>query len=91
MRLSTGQGHSVASVARDLYIHVSTLRRWMSEYRDDKEHSFPGKGRLKRDGDELRRLKKRNAEPEEEIASQKRAVAIFTRPLVKYEFIEKHF
>jgi len=43
----------------------------MSEYRDDKEHSFPGKGCLKRDGDELRRLKKRNAEPEEEIASEK--------------------
>jgi transposase len=72
VRLVTEQEHSVASVTRNLDIHMSVLRLWTSEYRDGKEHSFPGKGHLKPDDDELRRLKRRNAELEEEIAILKR-------------------
>lgn len=80
VRLITEQGRSIASVARDLNIHDSVLRRWVRQYREDKEHSFPGKGHLKPDDEELRRLKRRNAELEEEVAILKKAVAIFTRP-----------
>ena len=37
------RGRSIASVARDFNIHISVLRRWVSERRDDKEHSFPAR------------------------------------------------
>jgi transposase len=67
-------------VARDFDIHRSVLRRWVRQYREDREHSFPGKGHLKPEDEELRRLKRRNAELEEEVAILKKAMAIFTRP-----------
>ncbi|MEW6230171.1 MAG: transposase [Bacillota bacterium] len=80
VRLITEQGRSIASVARDFDIHRSVLRRWVRQYREDREHSFPGKGHLKPEDEELRRLKRRNAELEEEVAILKKAMAIFTRP-----------
>ncbi|NPV54625.1 MAG: transposase [Firmicutes bacterium] len=62
VRLITEQGCSASSVARDLGIHESVLRRWVKKYQEDGEHSFPGKGHLKPEDEELRRLRRRNAE-----------------------------
>jgi len=58
VRLSLEQGHSVASVARDLGISQNALYKWKQQYQADGKSSFPGHGKLKPEDEELRRLKR---------------------------------
>lgn len=58
VRLSLEQGHSVASVARDLGISQNALYKWKRQYQADGKSSFPGHGKLKPEDEELRRLKR---------------------------------
>jgi len=59
---------STASVARELGIEPNTLYNWKREYRNEAEAAFPGKGNLRPKDEEVRALKKRNAELKEEVA-----------------------
>jgi transposase len=65
-RLIVEGGRKVTDVARDFDIHENVLRKWKNQYIEDKEHSFPGKGRLKPEDEELRRLKRELADMREE-------------------------
>ncbi len=78
-RLIIERGKKVSEVARDLGIHENVLRKWKNQYIQDKEHSFPGKGRLKPEDEELRRLKRENADLKEERDILKKALAIFSK------------
>jgi Transposase and inactivated derivatives len=60
------QGEKAAAVARKLNVTNKTLYRWISEYRQDGGEAFPGKGRLKPEDAELRKLKRENEELREE-------------------------
>ena len=80
VKLVTEQGRTVPSVAREIGVHDNTIYKWLREFSNDPEHAFPGCGNLKPEDDEMRRLKRRNAELEEEVAILKKAMAIFTRP-----------
>lgn len=60
VRLSSEAGHRVTQVARDLGIPDNTLFRWRQRFKADPEHSFPGKGRLKPEQEELRHLRREN-------------------------------
>jgi len=80
IKLITEQGKPVTEVARSIDVHEGVIRRWVKEYKADSQNAFPGKGNLKPEDKELRDLKKKIYDLEEENAILKKAVAIFTRP-----------
>lgn len=58
-----------------------SIRRWIKQYGKHGENAFPGKGNLRPEDEELRRLKKTLADLEEENALLKKAMRIFTNPV----------
>ena len=67
------------AVARELEIEPSTIRYWRRQYLEEQEQAFPGKGRFMPEDQELRDLKKRLVDLEEENAILKKAVNIFSK------------
>jgi len=78
VKLTLETNRSTASVARDLGIESNTLYNWKREYRNEAEQAFPGKGNLTVEDEEMRTLKRRNAELEEEVAILKKAMGYFS-------------
>lgn len=72
-------GMSAAEVSEKLGIHVKTLYRWRDEYRRDGDDAFPGKGNLTPADAELRDLRRRVKDLEEENEILKKATAIFAK------------
>jgi len=60
VRLVTEGGLSVSRAARDLGVAESVLGRWEKQQEQDPVETFPGKGRLKSQDEELRRLRREN-------------------------------
>jgi transposase len=75
----TESGRTVADVARSLGVHENQLHKWKRQYREDPAGSFPGKGKVKPQEEELRRLQKENAELKMEREILKKALAIFSK------------
>jgi transposase len=78
-RLIVEGGRKISDVARDFDIHENVLRKWKNQYIEDTQHPFPGKGRLKPEEEELRSLKRENADLKEERDILKKALAIFSK------------
>ena len=57
VKLITGQGKSVAEVARDLDLSESPLRGWKRSLAEGGDHAFPDKGNPCAHEEELRRLR----------------------------------
>ncbi len=79
VRLVTEGGRQVTEVARSLGIHENLLRTWKRKYEEDPAGSFPGKGHLKPQDEELRRLQKEIANLKEDKEILKKALAIFSK------------
>jgi transposase len=79
VRLIVEDGQTLAGTARDLGITETMLTRWRKEYLADEKQAFPGKGRLKPDEEEIRRLKRRVADLEMERDILKKALVIFSK------------
>jgi transposase len=79
VRLITDGGQSIAKVARDLGIRDTILGRWKNDYEQDREAAFPGKGHLKPEDEELRHLRRVNAQLRMERDILKKAAAIFSK------------
>jgi transposase len=79
VRLATEGERSVADVARSLGIHENLLHTWKRKYTEDPAGSFPGKGNLKSQDEELWRLQKENANLKEDREILKKALAIFSK------------
>lgn len=77
--LVTKKGRMVSGVARDLDIHPNVIHRWKREYLEGIEDAFPGKGYMKPEEEELRKLKKRLTDVTEERDILKKALAIFSQ------------
>lgn len=73
VRLADTGGTSVAQVARDLGINENTLHKWRQHARRDAEQAFPGRGRLKPQDEETRRLRRENLRLRQELAFLKKA------------------
>ena len=58
VKLVLDSGRTVSSIASDLGISDNTLFLWKKQYMEDAKNSFPGKGHLKAEEEETRRLKK---------------------------------
>lgn len=84
VRLASEQGNTQAGIERDLGISQGIISRWKRELFKDGEQAFPGKGRLKPDDDELRRLKRENERLRRERDILKKAVAIFSEDPHRY-------
>jgi len=79
VRLIVEEGHSVASVARDLGVNENSLHHWKKKYGEDGKEAFPGHGNLKPEDAELRRLKRELAIAREERDILKKAIAFFAK------------
>lgn len=79
VKLVLDSERSIASIAEDLGISKNTLFNWKNKYKIDTEHAFPGKGHLKPEEEELRRLKKDLAHVRMERDILKKAVAFFAK------------
>lgn len=80
IKLITEQGKKVSHVAKDIDVNEATVRRWIKEYGEHGNSAFPGSGKLKPDDEEIRLMKKKMADLEEENAILKKAIRIFTKP-----------
>ena len=79
VKLVTERGTSIAEAARNLGIHENLLRTWKNKYLEDTADSFPGKGHLKPQDEQLWRLRKKLADVEQERDILKKALAIFSK------------
>ena len=84
VRLASEPGNTQSRIERDLGISQGIISRWKRELRNDGDQAFPGKGRLKPDDDEMRRLKRENERLRRERDILKKAVAIFSEDPNKY-------
>ena len=80
VKLLLESGKTTKEVAEDLGICEGNLRRWRKEYKEDAENAFPGMGKLKPEDEELRKLRKENADLRQERDILKKALAIFSKP-----------
>ena len=79
VRLFLKNERSASEIAKDLGISDWALYRWTHEYQKDPENAFPGKGHLKPEDEEMRRLQRENAILKEERDILKKALAIFSK------------
>ena len=77
VQLVTQRGVSVAQAARDLGLHINSLRKWVRDHRADPQHAFPGEGQQKPEAAELTRLRRENATLRMERDILKKAAAYF--------------
>lgn len=79
VRLVTEGSLSLSRAARDLGIAESVLGRWRRQLSQDTVEAFPGKGHLKSQDEELRRLRRENEVLRQERDILKKALGIFSR------------
>jgi transposase len=84
VRLASEPGNTQSKIERDLGISQGIISRWKRELLKDGNQAFPGKGRLKPDDDDIRRLKRENERLRRERDILKKAVAIFSEDPNKY-------
>jgi len=77
VKLVTEQGYKVSEAARNLGIHHSSLRNWKKQLATDGNQSFPGKGHMTSDKEELYRLRKEVKKLRMEREILKKAAAFF--------------
>lgn len=77
VKLITEQGYKVAEAARNLGIHHTSLRNWKKQFETDGNQSFPGKGHLTSDKEELYQLRKEVKKLRMEREILKKAAAFF--------------
>jgi transposase len=77
IRLVTEEGRNVSEVERNLDISQGVLSRWVREKKSDPKDAFPGKGRLKANDEEIRKLKFELKRTQEERDILKKALAYF--------------
>lgn len=80
VRLFTQGDHRLSQVARDLDVDRKLLRRWADQLAQEQEQAFPGKGHVKPQDEEVRRLKREIDRLREEREILKKALAIFSGP-----------
>jgi transposase len=76
VKLITEKGYRIAEASR-IGVEYSVLRSWKKQLTEDPASAFPGKGCLKPQDDEIRRLKKELQRTKEERDILKKALAYF--------------
>ena len=84
VRLVIEEGRKVSEVERNLGIGISTVSRWIREFKENPEYAFPGKGRLKEPDEEVRSLKRELERVKRERDILKKAITIFSKEPDRY-------
>lgn len=79
VRLLEHSGRPATEIARELGIRRNQLYRWQEQMRAKGDESFPGSGRQGEESEQLRRLKRENAQLREERDIVKKAAAYFAK------------
>lgn len=74
-------GHKVPDLSKELGISENTIYGWIGEYKKRGANAFPGSGNLKPEDEEMRRLRRENADLREENEILKKAAAYFAKNL----------
>jgi len=84
VRMASEPGVTNRDVERRLGIGQGALSRWKRELNDDGPQTFPGKGYIKPENEEMRRLKRECERLRRERDILKKAVAIFSTDPHRY-------
>ena len=68
---------TAAQTARELGVNENTMRQWLKTYKQNEEEPFVGSGNLRTEEREIKELKKRIRDLEEENEILKKVAAIF--------------
>ncbi len=79
VKMVVEQERTAREVAGNLGVNEAVLHRWKKEFVADGELAFPGHGKLKPEGDELRRLRRELANARQERNILKKALAYFAK------------
>jgi len=79
LRMIQESNRRISDIAKDLGIRPELLYRWKNEQATDPEHAFPGKGNMKPEHDQVRRLEQELAQTKQERDILKKALAFFSR------------
>jgi len=79
VQLVTERGMPVGKVARELDIHPNLLHLWRRRFLKDGDKAFVGKGRVKPEEVEIKRLRKELEKAREERDIFKKALAVFSK------------
>jgi transposase len=79
VQLVTEKGMPVGKVARDLDIHPNLLHLWRRNFLKEGDKAFTGKGRIKPENAELRKLRKELEKVREQRDILKKALAVFSK------------
>ena len=84
VRLVLEDRRPAAEVERNLGTGSNMVSRWVREFQEDPEYSFPGQGKMKDPEQEVRDLKKKLERVTRERDILKKAVAIFSTDPDRY-------
>jgi transposase len=84
VRMASEPGVTNREVEKRLGIGQGVLCLWKRQLKDDGAQAFPGKGHLKPEDEEIRRLKRENERLRREREILKKAVAIFSTDPHRY-------
>jgi transposase len=79
VKLIGERGVSVAQASRDLDVHQTVLRRWLSDVGSDPVSAFPGHGQMKPEQLEIARLRREVVKLKAERDILKKAAAYFAK------------
>ena len=80
VRLYESTDKSMSEVERELGMTPYLLSKWVHQFRQEEEQTFPGKGKLIEREDELRRLRREVEILKQEREILKKVVVIFSQP-----------
>ena len=84
IRLVLEEGRTAAEVERNLGTGSNMVSRWVREFQEDPEYSFPGQGKMKKPEQKMHDLKKELERVKRERDILKKAVAIFSTDPDRY-------
>jgi transposase len=70
---------NISEIAKELNIDPGQIYRWVREYKKYEGDSFTGHGKLPANEEEMKKLRKKLADKEEELEILKKAIAIFSK------------
>jgi transposase len=79
VQLVTERGMPVGKVARDLDIHPNLLHLWRRKFLKEGDKAFTGKGCVKPENREIRKLRKELEKVKEQRDILKKALAVFSK------------
>lgn len=79
VQLVTEKGMPVGKVARDLDIHPNLLHQWRRRFLKEGDKAFVGKGCIKPENAEIRKIRKELKKVKEERDILKKAMAFFSK------------